>query len=440
MTKKRKSIITWITVALLLFLGLAVIAIRGGYAPTPKSLQKQPAPTPLPAETRDERWQQAVEYLGEQLPYLHIDPYFKIGKTDFQKSVRQLSAEIPNLNDEQIIVEMMRITASIGDGHTRSYPELDPVNFQRIPLVTRWLDDGLIVVAASPEYEQSIGNKVVQIGKYPIEVVDNAVRPLIAADNHMQLLSNSPAYISMPAVLYGLGLIPQKDQVSFIFEAQDGSNFTLDLEPALWPPETIVTIYEKTDVQTPLYEQDKRSYYWYQHLPESNTVYVQYNVCAEQDGKPFQPFVDEVFNLVDQNPDTRLVLDVRFNGGGNGAVLFPFIDAIKARPSVNTKGKLFVITGRWTYSSALQNAIMLQKDTNAILVGEPTGGKPNHYGEIRSFTLPNVGLRVQYSTRYWLTYPAKDPLTLEPDIPVGITFADMLAGRDPVLEAILAQP
>jgi C-terminal processing protease CtpA/Prc len=145
----------------------------------------------------------------------------------------------------------------------------------------------------------------------------------------------------------------------------------------------------------------------------------------------------EVFDLVDRDPSTRLVLDVRFNGGGNEAILAPFIDAIKARQSLNTKGRLFVIIGRGTYSSALQNAITLRQETNAILVGEPTGGKPNHYGEVRRFRLPNVGLQIQYSTRYWLNYPGSDPLNLEPDMTTGVTLDDLLAGRDPALESAL---
>ena len=97
-------------------------------------------------------------------------------------------------------------------------------------------------------------------------------------------------------------------------------------------------------------------------------------------------------------------------------------------------GQLFVIIGRGTYSSALQNAITLSSEYNATLIGEPTGGKPNHYGEVRNFDLPNVGLRVWYSTRYWRNYPEGDPLSLEPDVSAVLTMADLLAGRDPALE------
>ena len=438
--KPRRRSFTWIVLAFVVFFGAGYFMIRAGYIPAPSFMGRQPALPPIPATTRDGRWQQAVDYLGSQLPYLHVDPYFKVSEADFQKSVTELAEQIPYLNDEQIIVRMMRIVASVGDGHTRTYPQAKPVNFVNLPLEMRWLDDGLVVVAASPEYTQAVGSKVIQIGGRPVEEVYEAVKPLIPADNEMEFLNESPALISTPAILYGLNLTPQKDHVTFGFEARDGSQFDLELRPTSSDSEPLISIYEKVGIQTPLYEQDRQSYYWYRHLPEESVVYVQYNNCREQKDKPFQSFVDEVFNLADRNLETRLVLDVRFNGGGNEAVLTPFIEAIKARPSLNTKGKLFVIIGRGTYSSALQNAITLSLDTNAILVGEPTGGKPNHYGEVRSFHLPNVGLRVQYSTRYWLNYPDGDPLTLEPDVTAIVTIDDLLAGRDPAFETALSQP
>jgi len=438
-TTKRKSTGRWIAFLLVTFLLAVFVAMRGGYMPTPTFLRKHLAPPPTPAATRDERWRQAVEYLGSQLPYLHIDPYFKISEADFQQSVSQLSAEIPNLNDEQIIVRMMRIVASIGDGHTRTYPDAEPVNYPSLPMEMRWLDDGLIVIAARQEYEQAIGARVVQIGGHPIDEVDQAVKSLIAADNEMELLNNSPTYLAMPALLYGLDLIPQKDRVTFGFELQDGSHLDLELRPAS-EAKSFTSIYDTSRVPRPLYEQDRKSFYWVHYIPEANIVYVQYNVCAEDKNKPFEFFKEEVFSLVDGHPGSRLVLDLRFNGGGNEAVLNPFIKAIKARPAINDKGHLFVIIGRGTYSSALQNAITLHQETNTILIGEPTGGKPNHYGEVRYFNLPNVGLRVQYSTRYWLNYPGSDPITLEPDVLAVPTTSDLLAGRDPAIEAVLQYP
>jgi hypothetical protein len=87
----------------------------------------------------------------------------------------------------------------------------------------------------------------------------------------------------------------------------------------------------------------------------------------------------------------------------------------------------------------MMNAITMKTDTNSILIGEPTGGRPNGYGETRSFLLPNSGLEVQYSTRFFCNWDQGDPEGFPPDIEVVLTVDDVLAGRDAVLEAALAE-
>jgi C-terminal processing protease CtpA/Prc len=82
------------------------------------------------------------------------------------------------------------------------------------------------------------------------------------------------------------------------------------------------------------------------------------------------------------------------------------------------------------------NAFDLKARTRAILVGEPTGGKPNHYGQVSSFNLLTSQLRVFHSTRFF-RLSAADPPTLEPDVRVEFGSRDYFEGRDLVLEAVL---
>ena len=67
----------------------------------------------------------------------------------------------------------------------------------------------------------------------------------------------------------------------------------------------------------------------------------------------------------------------------------------------NKKENLKVIIGRETFSSALLNAYTFKNSTNAKIIGEPSGGKPNCYGEILRITLPNSKLVITYSTRFY---------------------------------------
>lgn len=133
------------------------------------------------------------------------------------------------------------------------------------------------------------------------------------------------------------------------------------------------------------------------------------------------------------------MIDLRRNGGGDSALLGPLIDGIRQRPAINRRGRLFVLIGRATYSSAQLNAHEFRKRTQAILVGEPTGQRPNAYGEVRTFRLPHSGMEVQYSTKYFRTDDA-DPPSMMPDIEVALSYEDYAAGRDAVMEVVLARP
>jgi C-terminal processing protease CtpA/Prc len=109
---------------------------------------------------------------------------------------------------------------------------------------------------------------------------------------------------------------------------------------------------------------------------------------------------------------------------------------LKKRPHFLKKGSTYVLIGRRTFSSAILNAIDLKKQTSAIFVGEPTGGKPNHYGEVQMMRLPQSGLPVTYSIKYFRVLD-DDPESLEPDIFVEPGISDYLEKTDPVLNYVL---
>jgi C-terminal processing protease CtpA/Prc len=79
--------------------------------------------------------------------------------------------------------------------------------------------------------------------------------------------------------------------------------------------------------------------------------------------------------------------------------------------------------------------LRFRNTTKATLVGEPTAGKPNHFGEVRNFDLPNSHITVSYSTNYFRD-SKEDTDSLMPDVLAELTFRDYLAGADPALNAI----
>ncbi len=94
-----------------------------------------------------------------------------------------------------------------------------------------------------------------------------------------------------------------------------------------------------------------------------------------------------------------------------------------------------------TFSAAANFATDLEQATSVTFAGEDMGGSPNLFGDTRPVTLPDSGQTLRMAARYWERSTPNDPrITIEPDIRAKLTADDYFAGRDPVLEAIVATP
>jgi hypothetical protein len=375
--------------------------------------------------------------LATELPRLHKNLFFQITEEEFQHAVAQLYEAIPSMRDDEIIIGIARVVAMVGDGHTRLNLLQEAAGFRVYPLSLYWFKDGLYVVKTTSEYSRVLRSRVVQIGDTDIEEASVAVSALISHENEAQLRNRSPDYLVTPEILHALSILPDMQSGRFVFEDAQGNRFALNMAPVARneKSEWLSAVDPAMD-PTPLYRQKPNVYYWFEYMENWKTIYVQYNVSRSMEECPFDEFTKDLFAFVDTHPVERFVFDIRNNEGGSSQVAQPLIAALKRRHEITQNGRLFMVVGRRTFSSAILNAIQLRNETDVIVVGEPTGGKPSHYGEVRSFFLPNSGLKVTYSTKYFTPSKEETP-SLMPDIVVELSSAEYFAGRDPVLETIL---
>lgn len=99
--------------------------------------------------------------------------------------------------------------------------------------------------------------------------------------------------------------------------------------------------------------------------------------------------------------------------------------------------RIYLITGRNTFSAAQNFVNRVEQWTDAIFVGEPSASSPNFVGEETSLLLPYSRLCGSISTRYWQdSNPGDDRSWITPAVPVEPIAADYFAGRDAAMEAI----
>lgn len=414
-----------------LFLGLFAVSAGAASATGPS---EEPRPVVDLETMTAARWAKDLDLLATELPKLHKNLFFHLSEADFRKEVSGLKADLPSLNGDESLVGVLRIVASIGDSHT----SLRYRSSRGLPLLLYWFKDGIRVLNTTGLYKDMLNCKVTKIGGRPIAEVAAVLAGVIPHENEAQVRDQVPSLLTDIAVLHGLELIPSAGSVPLTVETGPGRFLTVKMEPVPLDGKLDWLVDNTDETGVPLYLRNRKDFYWYEVLPDDKAVYFKYNSCGEMKDRPFAVFVKELFAAVDSSAAERIVVDLRHNGGGDSEVFRPFLEELAARPIFRPKGKIFVIVGRRTFSSAILNAFDLKKYGRAVFAGEPTGGKPNHYGELRSLELPESGLGVSYSTQYFQNVK-DDPASIIPDIMVEPSFADYRAKTDPVLNAVLGR-
>jgi hypothetical protein len=198
--------------------------------------------------------------------------------------------------------------------------------------------------------------------------------------------------------------------------------------------------------RAPLYLRKPDVHYWFEYLASRRILYFQYNRSEEMtDGPSIEDFGRELIAAAGRSDVETLVVDLRFNTGGNSNLATPIMEGLRDRTA---KKKIFVITGRSTFSAGLIHAAQW-KQWGARVVGEHAGDELDFWAEGGNLELPNSKLTVHYSNGFHghseRDYPERKPYfldldadTLAPDRPVEPTWADYAGGKDPALELIEA--
>ena len=163
-------------------------------------------------------------------------------------------------------------------------------------------------------------------------------------------------------------------------------------------------------------------------------MYVGYNSVRP----PTDAMLRNIQRLVRGKAVKRVIVDVRLNGGGDNTT-YGGLTTIFRSPAVNKRGRLYLLTGRATFSAAANFSAEIDRDTRALIVGEPTGGGVETYGDTFPLLLPSVGWYVHIAARYHERKNGKSDrrLAVAPDVRVDLSSAQYFAGRDPVLERAL---
>jgi hypothetical protein len=374
---------------------------------------------------------------------IHPNLTHSVTRAALDAAVADLSAKVATATDDQLLVGVLRIVAMVSSGgcdaHTGayiwgsgSYP-IDSLPFRL------WLfpkedgaGDDVRVVAAMPPYPMSIGEAIDAIDGHPIADVLAAIAPLVPRDNDQTIRLLTPRFLLIPQVLRGLGLA-DVGPITITFRPFQKSFGTIDVDPIPMADYNAWAgpygLYLPADPRV-LYLSRIDDLLWWQLLPDRETLYVQDNRID-----PVPAAQLEALRTALHAPGVaRVVLDLRHNYGGELSALDPIVqvfeDPVVARPD-----RLFIVTGRNTFSGGSLLVARLKHDTPTQIIGEPMGGCPTFYSDPSDLVLPNTGITVGVADDTAVGVAPNDPRqTINPDVAAVLGWRDWFEGRDPALD------
>ena len=366
--------------------------------------------------SRDAGWRYDLSILAQEVHRKGFNPQLYVHRPvtpeQFDAQVRELNDAIPRLTDGQVVLAMMKLMVSLQDGHSAVWDfGENPLFRAALPLQFFWFEEGLFVTAADPKYRNLLGAQVQKIDGRAAEEILQAMAPYINRDhgNPQVTKTRAPYLIRKLPLLYAGGFVEDPNRVTLTLRDLAGVTRDVIVEsdtkaPEIWntlpaPPSWVT--FTSTLESPPLYLRHMDKAQWFEYLPDQKTVYFQFNGVRNDPGESLPGFAQKLIEFVEGNEVERLIIDMRWNNGGNTTLGQPLLLSLIANKKVNQKGKLYVIIGRRTYSAAQNMATYFERYTNAIFVGEPTGSSPNFVGEENAITLPYSKVMANVSHLFW---------------------------------------
>ncbi|HET9896375.1 MAG TPA: hypothetical protein VFQ44_15730 [Streptosporangiaceae bacterium] len=397
--------------------------------------------------TRDEGWRYDLAFLAREIKRVAYAPFALQPEAEFDRAVAELDAAIPVLTDSRIIVGMMKLVRYLDDGHAFVQWPKDDKELSRVFPVDMFLfSEGLYVIGAGSGCEHLLGAKVEKIGALTVDEAMAALDPIMTRDNEHWLTFMFPALVRCPALLRALGIddaltvsLPDGTVTEVRLETSS-DKVQLDRYPPGWVALTDTVISgDGVTVPRPLHLRNRELPFWFEYLPRDDLVYFQFNAVRDHPAESFAAFCDRLFGFIEGRGVGRLVIDLRWNPGGNTLLSQRLLHHLIASKLLSRRGALFVIIGRLTASAAQNTATAIERETCAIFVGEPTASRPNFIGERIDFELPYSKVQANVADLLWQTsWPDDHRTWTAPDIYAPPTFEAYRRNEDPALDAILS--
>ncbi len=416
---------------------------------------------PIP-QNRSERWRQDLDALAGR--FASLDRSLSPGeRTHFLEALDGIRSNLDKLGDAEVIMQMSAAIAIADEPHTRLLLVRNATELRRLPIRVWWFQEGLYVIRSTPEYRDLLGCRIDDFDHVPTRHARDLVGRAFAGNPSWRDYLTTYTLTS-PEALHGLGVARQLEKVEIGVSGCRGagrrtirpmplarSDRTVeswwDLSPRRESPHGITAHVLGEDKRgLPLYLRNPTANYVFEYLPRSGVLYFQFNRSDNARDENLAAFGKRLLSEIETRRPRALVLDVRFNTGGNSSLSQEVFQQLNQRTANIPR---YIITGRTTFSAGISAMGQFLSGGPATIVGELPGDDIDHWSEGGYVRLPNSGFEVDFQTVFhsYSRPPCPHDIScvdmtidsIEPDVPVNLSWKDYLARRDPALETVLAK-
>jgi hypothetical protein len=417
-----------------------------------------------------EAQRQDLDYFGKLIAMDRAYP--APGRAEAQRRLAALSARNTVLDRGHMRVALMEIAALADNGHT-SVGSKKPTRAKILPIRVTDFSDGIRVMRVEKENADLLGSEVTGIDGHSIDDVLARMAQLRGGTKAWRL-AYARWVLNSSELLHGIGIAPAEDRSTWTFRTRSGETvqrgfkaYQPDFDepaPDLWrwmsPAPTKGDKHEwaafvPNGVKLPVTLDQPDKIFRLVRLPNTCVALLQMKANEDTDGQSIKDFLRATEADLAANKPCSIIFDNRFNGGGDYTNTAGFADRL--HDMVRPGGHIFILIGTDTFSAGITTVVFVKQAAapgQVILLGEPVGDRMAFWAEGNRGCLPNGPFCFHYATGmhdyghrctdwhdcFWLNwiYPARTD-SLEPQETIAISFADYLAGRDPVFDRALAR-
>ncbi len=151
--------------------------------------------------SRVEGWRTDLAFLTKTLFGSHYNINIKTPSEVWSAKIKKVHDSIPKLTDKEVALELMKLTALAGDGHTYVVPQIsESLNYHLLPVLIYPFKDGFFIRWGSG-YSNLVEMRVLNIEDKSIEQLIAETDAFQGHDNNLHHKWLAPVYLGMVEIL-----------------------------------------------------------------------------------------------------------------------------------------------------------------------------------------------------------------------------------------------